>query len=537
MSNKEGQQKSPVSRKGQGVDKTVRMGNAPVPGLLLEFAIPSIVGMLINSCYNVISTIFLGQAMGAAGLAVTTAAFPIMIIFMALAMLVGNGGNALASLRLGQGKRDAAELSLGNTVTLGIIISVIVFAFVSIPPCMDLLLSISSTTPEIYELTRNYVWILAAGVVFQVIGLGVNNFIRTAGAPNRALVTMLIGAFSSIFFNWLFVMVFGWGVEGSALATVVGWFLSCISVLWYFVLTPGVPLKLRARYMPLDGPVVKEILTLGMASFLLQTANCVANLFVNYQLVKYGALAPIGAENALASIGVVGKIAGIAFMPIVGVATAAQPLIGYNYGAGKLKRVRQTLGFAILYAIILGVAIWAVTRIWPTQIVGAFGVADDLMELSLFALEVQMLLIPVVGVQVCSGNYFQATGQPMKSIFLSLIRQVLYFIPALLILPEVLPLFLPVDGLNAIFATWPVADALSVVTAGIFIAFELRRLGKLERGEITDKYAGVGHGDAHAVADHAGDAHAVADHAGDAHATADRAEGKATEEAPASEKA
>ena len=207
------------------------MGNAPVPGLLLEFAIPSIVGMLINSCYNVISTIFLGQAMGAAGLAVTTAAFPIMIIFMALAMLVGNGGNALASLRLGQGKRDAAELSLGNTVTLGIIISVIVFAFVSIPPCMDLLLSISSTTPEIYELTRNYVWILAAGVVFQVIGLGVNNFIRTAGAPNRALVTMLIGAFSSIFFNWLFVMVFGWGVEGSALATVVGWFLSCISVL------------------------------------------------------------------------------------------------------------------------------------------------------------------------------------------------------------------------------------------------------------------------------------------------------------------
>lgn len=481
----------PASRK-QGDSRTVRMGTAPVPSLLLEFAIPSIAGMLINGCYNVISSIFLGQAMGAPGLAVTTAAFPAMIIFMALAMMVGNGGNSLAALRLGQGKKADAELTLGNTVTLGLIISAFVLVFVSIPPCMDLLLSISSATDEIHDLTRNYVWILGAGVAFQIIGLGVNNFIRTAGAPNRALVTMLIGAFSSIFFNYLFVMVFGWGVEGSALATVVGWALSCASVLWYFMVTKGVPLKLRARYLRLEAPVVKEILTLGMASFLLQTANCVANLVVNYQLVKYGSMLPIGAENALASIGVVGKVAGIAFMPIVGVASSAQPLLGYNYGAGKLSRVRQTLGFAVLYAFILGVIIWAITRIWPTQIVGAFGVADDLMDLTLFALEVQMLLIPVIGLQVTSSNYFQATGQPAKSVFLSLIRQVLYFIPALLILPEVLPGILGIDGLNAIFASWPVADGLSVITGAIFIAVEMRRLGRIERGEITDKYVGGG---------------------------------------------
>ena len=474
------------------MDRTERMGSAPIPGLLLEFAIPSIVGMLINGCYNLISAIFLGQAMGAPGLAVTTAAFPVMIIFMALAMMIGNGGNALAALRLGGGNRDGAELSLGNTVSLGIVISVAMLALVSFPPTMEALLAISSTTSDIHDLTRDYVWIMGAGVIFQVIGLGVNNFIRTAGAPNRALVTMLIGAISSIFFNWLFVMVLGWGVQGSAFATVVGWALSCISVLWYFVLTPNVPMRIKKKNLRLDASVVWEIMKLGTASFLLQTCNCVANLIVNYQLVKYGALAPVGAENALAAIGVVGKIASIAFMPIIGVSAAAQPLIGFNYGAGNIDRVRKALGMAILYAFILGVAIWSITRIWPNQIIGAFGVADDLMDLALFALEVQMLLIPVVGVQVIASNYFQSTAHPGKSIFLSLIRQVLYFIPALLIVPELLPALIPgMLGINALFASWPIADSLSVVTATIFILAELRRLKKVERGELYDKYAGV----------------------------------------------
>lgn len=479
-------------KKGGVPDRTKRMGTAPIPSLLLEFAIPSIVGMLINSCYNVISSIFLGQAMGAVGLAVTTAAFPVMILFMALAMLVGNGGNALAALRLGQGKRDGAELVLGNTVSLGIIIGALVLVFTTIPPCCELLLSLSSATPDIHDLTRNYIWILAAGAVFQVIGMGVNNFIRSAGAPNRALVTMLVGAISSIAFNYVFVMVLGWGVEGSAFATICGWALSCASVLWYFIKTPGVPMKLRRKYMKLVGPVVTEILKLGLASFLLQTANCVANVFVNYQLVKYGALCPLGAENALASIGVVGKIAGIAFMPIVGVAAAAQPLFGYNYGAGNLQRVRHALLYAILYGCILGFLIWGATRIWPAQIVGAFGVQDDLMDLSLFALEVQMLLIPLVCVQVIGSNYFQATGQPGKSTLISLVRQVLFFIPLLFILPEVMPLIFPgMYGLNAVFFTWPLSDALSVVTALAFIVVEWRRLKKIERGEIQDKYCGA----------------------------------------------
>lgn len=476
-----------------GADKTLRMGTEPIPSLLLEFAIPSIVGMLINSCYNVISAIFLGQAVGEAGLAVTTAAFPVMIVFMSLGMLVGGGGNALCAIRLGQGNKKEAERVLGNTFSLGVIIAVLCAIVVTCPITMDALLIISSTTPEIYELTRGYIWILGMGAFFQVVGLGINNFIRSAGAPNRALLTMVAGAVSSIAFNYLFVMVLGWGVPGSAFATICGQAVACISVLWYFLFTPNVPFKLHKSNMPVDGSLVKEILILGLPGFLMQVATCVANILVNFQLVKYGAMAPIGAQGALASIGVVGKVAGIAVMPIVGISAAAQPLFGFNYGAGKIDRVRKTIFVASIFAVVVGTAIWAVTRIWPVEIVAAFGVADELMDLSIFALDVQMLLIPIVGVAIIAGNYFQSTGQPSKSIFLSLTRQVLYFIPAIIILPIVMPMIIPgLDGINALFATWPVTDALAVLTSVIFMYFELVRLGKLERGEIEDKYAGGG---------------------------------------------
>lgn len=324
-----------------GNERTARMGSASVPKLLFEFAIPSIVGMLINGAYNVISAAFLGQAVGEVGLAVTTAAFPVGIIFMAFAMLVGNGGNALAALRLGQGRRDAAETALGNTVTLAIILSVIIAIIVNIPPCMEALLTISSATatPAIHDWTRSYLWIISMGVIFQIIGMGVNNFIRTAGAPNRALLTMVIGAVGCIAFNYLFVMVLGFGIPGSAAATVCGQSLSFVSVLWYFVKTPNVPLKLRGRCMKLHNDVVKDIITLGLASFLLQIAACISTTIVNMQLVKYGALSPLGAENALAAIGVVNRLASIAIMPIIGVSIAAQPLLGFNYGAGLIPRV------------------------------------------------------------------------------------------------------------------------------------------------------------------------------------------------------
>lgn len=473
-----------------GDARTARMGTGSIPKLIMEFAIPSIVGMLVNGAYNVIDSIFLGQAMGEIGLSVATAAMPLMTIFMALAMLIGNGGNALAALRLGESNKQAAEKSLGNTVCLGIIAALIVAALIHIPACVEAILALSSVTPDIRDYTYSFMYILALGFIFQLIGMGVNNFIRTAGAPNRALATMVIGTISCIAFNYLFVLVFGWGVVGSALATVLGQAISCVCVLWYFLCTKDVAFKLYARNLKLEAEVVGLIISLGAASFIMQLAMSVINFLVNYLLVLYGGQSPLGAEAALASIGVVQRCAMFTVLPLIGIAVAIQPLLGYNYGAGLISRVRSTLGYGILIATILGTIMWALLHVFAFDIVSFFGIRDDsLRDFTVFALNIQVLVLPVVGMQIVTSNYFQATGQPMKSVILSLTRQVLFLIPLYIVLPLVLPYIAPnLTSLDALYFAVPIADILSVVTSLIFILFELKRLKGIEAGTIQAKF-------------------------------------------------
>ena len=466
--------------------KVSRMGTGSIPGLVAEFAVPSVVGMLVNGAYNLIDSIFLGQALGEVGLATATVAQPIMTVFMALAMLVGNGGNALAALRMGEGRPDEAERSLGNTVSLAIIMAVFVAIFAHIPACINGLLTLSGATAEDWDYAQTFIQIISLGFIFQIIGMGVNNFIRTAGAPNRALLTMVVGAVVCTILNYLFVMVLGWGVRGSALATLCGQAVSCVSVLWYFLFTKGVPMKLRGRYLKLQAATVKKILSLGLASFIVQAGAAVVSFVLNNLLNTYGAQSEIGAEGALASIGVVQRIASFSFMPLIGVASSIQPLLGYNYGAHLYDRVRKTFWCGVAVATGIAVIVWALVHIFPEQIVGFFGIDDaSLLEFTVFALKIQLLMLPFVGFQIVGSNYFQATGQPGKSVFLSLTRQILFLIPMLLILPHVLPVLFPqYTSLDALYFAAPVADFLAIFTTAIFIGLEMKRLGKLERGEI-----------------------------------------------------
>ena len=471
-------------------DKVTRMGTESIPRLITEFAIPSILGMLVNGAYNVIDSIFLGQAMGEIGLSTATVAMPIMTVFMAIAMLVGNGGNALAALRMGEGKPEEAERSLGNTVTLSLIASVVVAIAMFIPACIDGLLSVSGATPEDWDYAMQFIRIISLGFIFQCIGMGVNNFIRTAGAPNRALLTMVIGAVVCTIFNYIFVLKLGWGVAGSAYATLIGQAASCVSVLWFFIFTKNAPLKLHLHCMRPHAKIIRAILSLGLASFAVQAGAAVVNFAVNFLLVKYGSASAIGAEGALASIGVVQRIAMFTVMPLVGVSIAIQPLLGFNYGAKIIARVRKTLWLGVAFATSLAVMMWVLVHLFPNQIVGLFGITNaSLAEFTIFALKVQLLMLPFVGFQIVGSNYFQATGQPMKSTILSLTRQVLFLLPLMFWLPEVLPgWFSQFTGLDALYIATPVADFLAIFTVAIFIAIEMRRLKDVESGKITSKY-------------------------------------------------
>ena len=471
-------------------EKVTRLGTGSIPRLIAEFAVPAITGMIVNSAYNLIDALFLGQAVGEIGLAATQVAMPIMTVFLAVALLIGAGGNALAALRLGEGRHSEAEHVLGNTMTLSIILSAVVAIVASIPPAFDWLLTVSSATDEVRPGATLFLRIICYGYIMQCVGFGINNFIRTAGAPNRALLTMVIGAVMCVFFNYLFVMVMGLGIMGSALATVCGQACSCVSVLWYFLFTKGVPLKLRAKYLPPDWKLCGNILALGVASFFVQAGAAVVSFVTNFLLVKYGAMHPIGADNALASIGLVMRVAMFTVMPLVGVSVAIQPILGFNYGAKLFRRVRLTLLYGILGATGIAVAMFAIVHIWPEQIVNVFGITDTaLVDFTVFALKVQLLMLPIVGFQIVGSNYFQATGQPVKSSLLSLSRQILFLLPLLFILPETLPGMFPgITGLDALYIATPAADACAIVLTSVFVVIEMRRLRRLESGVVAAQY-------------------------------------------------
>ncbi|MDO4291487.1 MAG: MATE family efflux transporter [Eggerthellaceae bacterium] len=477
-----------LEKKSKSEDRVARMGTGSIPKLVVEFAIPSVVGMLVNGSYAIINSVFLGNAMGEIGLSAITVANPMLIVFMAFAMLVGNGGNALAALRMGEGKRNEAERALGNVVTLSLVISALVALAAANPTIIDAVLTISSATDDVRPYARIYIQILCFGFVLQFIGMGVNNFIRTCGAPVRALVTMVIGLVSAAVFNFFFVMLFGWGIVGSAFASLCGQALSCVAVLWYFIGVKDAPMHLRLRCMRPDGRLMGSILALGFPSFAIQAGMALINFILNYQLVKYGALTVIGAENALASIGVVQRVAQFSVMPVIGVATAIQPLLGYNYGARKIARVRSAYKCGVIGATAICVTVFACIYLFTTPIVSAFGITNaDLNAFTVFAMKVQFVTLPLVGFQIVSSNYFQATGQPAKSIFLSLTRQIVFLIPIIWFMPELLPSIAPqFTGLDALYFAQPCADALSISVTACFMVWEMSRLRKMERELATN---------------------------------------------------
>ena len=460
---------------------TDRLGTNSIFKLLLEFSIPAIIMMTFNALYNIVDSIFLGQAVGEMGIAVTTLAFPISVILMGLSALAGQGGNAYAAIQLGEDKLDEVERTLGNTVLLLIIISAII-AVAGIF-FIDPLLALVGTTEELWGMAKTFIQILMVGFIFQCIGMGANNFLRTEGKPMLALGTSVFGTVMCIVFNYLLVILMGMGVAGSAIATLAGQGCGMVPVIWYLIRGKDAPFHLRLSRMKPDVRLWGTILSLGVASFIMQVANAIINVILNQTLTYYGAMDPIGASGALAAIGVAGRINGFAFMPAIGVLMGAQTLIGYNYGARKWKRVRQAYWLGVLFATIIITSFFVLIHVIPEQIVQLFGVEGDLEQFCIFALQVMTAMFPLVGFQMMSSNYFQSTGQPLKATLLTLTRQVLFLIPLLLLLPPFLPGFIDVTSLQAVCFTYPTADVLAILTTAAFIIPELLKLRRREQEE------------------------------------------------------
>jgi MATE family, multidrug efflux pump len=443
------------------MDRSKQLGEVKVSKLLMKFSIPAIVGMLVNALYNVVDRIFIGNGIGYEGIAGITIAFPVMLIMMAFSMLIGIGANSLVSIRLGENKKEEAEGILGNALSLLILISLSLTVIGSLT--LNPLLKLLGASEKILPYARDYLQIILIGAVFQSVGMGMNNFIRSEGNPKIAMYSMLIGAVVNTILDPIFIFGFRWGMRGAAIATIISQATSAIWVISYFLGGKSL-LKIHTKNIKLRASVVSKIVALGAAPFAMQLAASVQNFIMNTSLATYGG------DIAISGMGVVNSIVTLMIMPIFGINQGVQPIIGYNYGAKKYDRVKEAYKLAVISATVIITTGWVATRLFPEQFVSMFNSDDkELISFGTFAIKRFMMFFPIIGFQIVSSNYFQAVGKPKHSALLSLSRQVLILIPALLILPRFF-------GLEGVVSAGPLADVLSSVVTGTFIFFEMKKL-------------------------------------------------------------
>ena len=444
------------------------LGVRPVKRLLFSFSIPAIISCLVNSVYNIVDQIFIGQGVGYLGNAATTIAFPLMTIIMAFATLIGSGGSAYAALRLGEGRKREALLTLNNLLVIAIGLGILLAAtgLIFLKPILTLFGATETTMPYAIDYTS----IVLMGVPFSVISIALSNMARTDGHPRMSMYGILIGAALNTVLDPIYIFVLDWGVKGAAIATITAQFVSTV-VLCYYFLRKG-NMRFTRRYMKPVGRVWYKIFSLGISSGITSLVACIMQVVMNNSLVYYGNQTEITGDVALSAMGIVMKIAMILASVCIGFGIGAQPILGFNLGAKKYARVRHTYLLAVSIAtgsILIG---WAVCQLAPHLVLSLFGKENQTFtDFAVRCLRIYLGGIFCAGFQIVSTNYFQATGQPLKASLLSMLRQLILLIPLLLILP----LFF---GLNGLLYAGPCADIGSAVIVALFILPEMRKLNR-----------------------------------------------------------
>lgn len=436
--------------------------------LLLKFSLPAIVGLLVNALYTIIDSIFVGKGVGSLALAGVTVTVPLITIYMAFIMLVGMGATSIISIKLGENKAEEAETIMGNAFILFLIlgITLTVFGLIFVEP----ILVFFGASADILQFSIDYTRIILMGSTFLALGLGMNNFIRAEGNPKTAMFTMIIGAITNIVLDYIFIFIFNWGIKGAALATIISYLINTIWVMRHFILGNST-LKFRRENFKLNPVFIKSILIIGFPTFALQVTQSIQQVVLNKSLGIYGG------DTALAVIGIIMSITLFLVMPAMGIAQGAQPILGYNHGAKRYDRVKEVLKLSIISATLIVSIGFAASKIWPVQLISLFNTDPELIAMGVHGMNIFFKFLPLIAMQMITASYFQAVGKPNQATFLSLSRQVIIFIPLLIILP-------PFFGLDGIWWSAPLADLGAFLLTVIWLLVEMKQLTKTHNLEI-----------------------------------------------------
>ena len=441
---------------------TLELGTKPVGKLLAQYALPAIIAMTAASLYNIIDRVFIGQVVGPmaiSGLAIT---FPFMILAAAFGAAVGVGAATTISVKLGQKDYESAENTLGNTITLNLIIGL---AFGGI--CLlflDPILRFFGASDTTLPYARDFMQIILAGNVFSHMYFGMNAVLRAASKPRMAMFATIFTVAMNILLDAVFILWWHWGIKGAAFATVIS---QVLALCWQMKLFTNKSelLHLKRGIYKLKSNLVRNIISIGISPFLMNACACVIVIFINNQLVKFGG------DIAVGAYGIANSIAMIFIMFVIGLNQGMQPIAGYNYGAQQYGRMMRVVKLSIITAICIMLTGWTLAMFAPYYCARMFTKDPELIKGSIKAIQIIMMMYPFIGCQMVITNFFQCIGKVKISIFLSLSRQLLFLLPLLVLLPNFY-------GINGVWASMPTSDLISVIVAISIMTVYLRRFKK-----------------------------------------------------------
>lgn len=439
--------------------KIDQLANKPIGKLLWEYSIPSVVGMIVVSLYNIIDRIIIGQQVGAAAITGLTVTFPVMNLTTAFGTLIGIGSAARISILLGQKRQQEAANVLGNALVLTLIFGTLYLIFFAI--YLDDILRAFGASDVTLPYAHDFMSTLLPGLLLMNLTWSFNNIQRASGYPRRAMMAMLISTAVNLVLALIFVLGLDMGIRGAALATDIAMFTAMAFVMLHFAKKESVVRFQRGIYK-LRWPIILSIVSIGAAPALINAVGCLINILLNNQLKDFGG------DMAIGAAGIFSTYAQLILMVVIGICQGMQPIVGYNYGSGHMDRMKRAYNYAVIAGTALCTLGCVVGLTMPDLIARAFNPDPELVSSTVKCLRITMLSFMLVGYQVVSTNFFQSIGKAGWSILLSLSRQAIFLIPLLLWLPSVM-------GLSGVWISYPISDLLAVIVTFILIRYQFRQ--------------------------------------------------------------
>ncbi len=444
------------------MDNQELLRHEKISKLLVKYSIPAILAMMVTSLYNTVDRAFIGSIEGVGALAISGlgVTMPIFTIIVGFGVLISVGGSTNISIKLGAQDKDEAEKVLGNTLMLSIVFSIIIMIIGTL--FIDEILYLFGASKHTISYAKDYIGVIFLGTPFNLISFSLNNAIRAEGNPKLAANTMIIGCVLNLILDPIFIFVFGLGIKGAAIATVICQVVIATWVLSYFVMKKS-SLELKKSNLKLDYKIVKIIIVVGLAPFLMEMATGLMHVITNTSLKVYGGDFAIGAMTAVTSISL------LFMMPVFGLSQGMQTIIAYNYGAKQYDRSKKALKLAIISAIVILTIGFILIKVFPEFFISIFNKDKELTKLAIKGINMNLFTLPISAIAIIGPVYFQCIGKAKQSMFLILLRQFIILIPLILILPRFL-------NLTGVWIAQPISDIISVIIVMVFLNKEFKNI-------------------------------------------------------------